>query len=884
MARRLAAEFSASVMRRSSWFSVISTFKPLALRPNALGACHFYSKDTSSSLNTPLSPTLQEYLRIKERHPAALLLYQIGDFYEAFGADALRFSAMADVKLCERSKPNATPMTGVPVRSVSLYIERLVRQGMSVVLYDQVALSATDESTRMVRRLSRLVTPGTVLEEGAVSSKDNRFILAISRDKKTVEADAFSLAWADVSTGAFHVHRIETANPDVTDAIKRVIESVAPVEILLDARHFTENTWLVPFAQKLLITHSFVASAPIDEVQSYELLFKERVNASTLDSACVVLLNYLFSLNIASEALFDVPSQFNEGSHLALDENIFHALEIFKNTRDGSEKGSLFDLLDRTVTGCGSRLLRQRLKYPSTEVGLITHRLDCIDFFRSQPSFVTAFRDAVRKLPDFERALQRIAVARSLIPVSDLHGVLTTLRTIRALGTLLKEQRAAEVPVLRHLWQATAGFGELEQVLSSALSPTVTSTAAARNDEESGFIREGFDVHLDELRTARETLHDQAAICFLKLKQSLPSVSMQLIKKPQSWLVETRTPLEDSLGLKFEGSTGKLFRYKYADLEALYEKSLLSQLLFKKRETEIFANLKTQISAHAAQFKRFSVAVSELDVAAAMASFHTFCRPQITEASEQVSAPPGQKLVLQDSFHPVLEQTLACKFKNVVRNSCVLHENDFWLITGPNMGGKSTFLRQIALTVVLGQAGLYVPAEAASFSPFSSLFCRIGSADDITRDKSTFMAEMHEIADIFKRATANSLVLMDEIGRGTSFDDGVALSRAISEHLLQKVRAVVIFATHFHELATTLPAAVRRYKTTALLSATDGICFSYKMELGTSRHSYGIEVAELAGLPDAVIARARALKDGNLLETSLQQQPQSNGSCVVASA
>lgn len=238
----------------------------------------------------------------------------------------------------------------------------------------------------------------------------------------------------------------------------------------------------------------------------------------------------------------------------------------------------------------------------------------------------------------------------------------------------------------------------------------------------------------------------------------------------------------------------------------------------------------------------------------------------------------------RDSFHPVLEQTLAYKFKNVVRNSCVLHENDFWLITGPNMGGKSTFLRQIALTVVLGQAGLYVPAEAASFSPFSSLFCRIGSADDITRDKSTFMAEMHEIADIFKRATANSLVLMDEIGRGTSFDDGVALSRAISEHLLQKVRAVVIFATHFHELATTLPAAVRRYKTTALLSATDGICFSYKMELGTSRHSYGIEVAELAGLPDAVIARARALKDGNLLETSLQQQPQSNGSCVVASA
>lgn len=838
----------------------------------------------SISIAPALSPIVKEYLAVKQLHPNAFVLYQIGDFYEIFGTDAIKFSAIADVQLCNSlskgtEKRKKIPMTGVPVRSVEIYMERLLKKGHSVAIYDQYI--AAEGVPKIRRRISRLITPGTVVEQELLSGVSRpRWLMAVCNVRGSEgEIIGIEASWADISTGAVYW---SNCCKSVGDFV-RLLGVVSPAEVVFDGESVGKEDEIV---QKVKVPYSFVVvgeevarggsslficsdakAKEEDALEENASALKESAYHSTnANPALRILSGHLWGQSICTAPVFHAPVHFDSASKMLLDSSLPLALEMFKSPRrseeGSSDAGTLFGCLDKCCTSAGSRLLAERLMQPSRVKQEIEFRLDLVEAFASKAGEVDALEEMKRNLasfPDVERSLQRVLLGKCAGIIQDMQRISRALSCAVRIQALLREN-AKNLKKFHHVFDYLEGkFADFSPLLQTLQAAIVVEEQLSSRLEEGNFIRKSFDAELDALKVANEKTLQRLKVLELEYRKRSQNFSLKIVveKKTLGWFVECSSPIPSTLEneFKLESSSARTMRYRTAALDEMFREHSSTAERIIARELEVFQGIRQLVASYGPKIKTLASAIAEIDLSLAISQIPTLVRPTFVGAQEP--------MLIKGAFHPVVAESQTRQFKNFVTNNVKLDPADFCLITGPNMGGKSTFLRQTAIISIMAQAGLFVPASEAQLRIFDNVFCRIGSADDISRDQSTFMVEMQEVAHIFQRASSSSLILLDEVGRGTSYSDGLALTIAICKHLMQAIRGTVLFATHYHELDLHLPAEpqVKRLKSAAFVDAEGNFVFSYKILPGSSKESFGIEVAGLAGIPTAVLEQARLNKE-----------------------
>lgn len=778
--------------------------------------------------------TQAEYQAIQERHPGSLVFYQIGDFYELYGDQAHEFSRIAGVQLCRRAEESSMPMTGFPVRSLDAFLAKALRAGKRVVLVDQHRRAA-GERTQFERRVSRVITAGTAFEEALVERGAFSYLLAIRRVR-----EGFSLCWADLSVGS--IQHAVCSEP----SLERMVILIGPSEAVVDEE---SRRWAASLERRGVPVTLYSRDAERAEASS---LFVDEVEPEFLgNKAFSLLAGYLVGEGICRARIFQPPRRFNESAVMLLDESTVAALDLLPA---GGGRASLFALLDRCLTGLGSRLLGDRLRYPSTVPEEISVRLElqqAVSDLGAQNHRL--LRDVLRRMPDFERSLQRLLIRKEAGAPKDLATIFESLHLARELVAQLEGMRPAggAAVLVEYLISGLSSASGLHEG-RKMLAPQPPLRASDGN-----LILPGCDPLLDSLLAEMEALNREAELyknaLRMELLQSCGAKCQVVTKDAREWFVESNRSLDHS-DLRFRSLSGKSqHRYQLVSEEALGLSGRIAALAEKivQQEVSIFESAVGKVCAAAAALKALAFAVSELDLALAIASFG-FSRPLVARQPEAF-------LRIRGGRHPVLEAVQAAQLRNFVPNDCDVGAGDLLFITGPNMGGKSTFLKQAALIAIMAQAGLFVPAERASLSPFDGVFCRMGAGDAIARDQSTFMVELAEVKNILDRSTKNSLVLLDELGRGTDYHDGAALAAAICSHLKASVGCTVLFSSHYHLLPRVLPPSARCLCSTATV-AGGRLVLSHKILPGVASCSFGLEVAALAGLPPSVLEAAASYR------------------------
>jgi DNA mismatch repair protein MutS len=824
------------------------------LRANTVERFPHAMSQTAPLAASALSPGMQQYFEIKSRHEEYLLFYRMGDFYELFFEDAVRAAGLLGIALTKRGKigEEDIPMCGVPAHAVDQYLEKLVAEGVKVALCEQLEDPAEAKKRggkSVVRRdVTRIITPGTLTEEGLLSPTESNYLAALVQCE-----EEWALAWADISTGEFQVSA--TAPTRLAMDMARL----NPREVLLGER-LVATAFHAPALAEYAPRLTRLPEAALHPVRASEQLaryygrdahdpFAELSPAER--TACGVLLEYLALTQKSAAPRMDAPHRQHCATTLMMDAATRRNLELVV-TGSGGKKGTLLHVMDETLTAPGARLLTARLMNPLAEPGAIAARLDAVEFLVERPALRSSLRDALRHMPDMERALGRLLMGRGT--PRDLLALRDGLHTATALGVFLHAAQNAPPPTVLEAIGAECGeHSALVEALSSAL--TDDAPAAAR---DGGFIRPGYHAALDEFRALRDEARrvvaalqaryaSESGIASLKIKHNnllgyFIEVTRIHEKKIPAEFIHRQT-MKDALRF----STPELAATERGIAEAA-ERAL-------RLELELFEQLLARMRDAAERILLAARAAAALDVAAGMAELavrRRYCRPTLTADT---------RLFITRGRHPVVEAMLETRGEQFIRNQCALEESRrLWLLTGPNMAGKSTFLRQNALIVLMAQTGSFVPAGAAEIGVVDRLFSRVGASDDLARGHSTFMVEMVETAIILAQATARSFVILDEIGRGTATFDGLSIAWAVAEHLHDRVGCRTLFATHYHELtqlAETLPAL--SCHTMRVKEWKGDVVFLHEVKEGTADRSYGIHVARLAGLPEPVIARARAV-------------------------
>ena len=781
---------------------------------------------------------MTQYLGIKAEVPDALLFYRMGDFYELFFEDAVAAAATLDIALTKRGEHGGEPipMCGVPVHAHENYLARLIRAGHRVAIAEQVEdpAEAKKRGSKSVvaRAIVRIVTPGTITETALLEPKRSNWLAALAGT-----SDAAGLAWLDLSTGAFHTRAGSVAE------LKGEIARLAPAELLVPEGHATKGT-----------------TRPATDFSSAraEATLKSRFGVATLDgwgdfsgpelAAAGALLAYVQETARSAAPLILPPRQELPGSRMAIDAATRASLEL---QRSGS-RHSLEAAIDRTVTAAGARQLGQDIAAPLTDPGAIIARLDLVEWFIADPLTRTGTRDTLAGLPDIARALARLTIGRW--SPRDLGQLSTGLARALALRHALTT-RAAPTELLTETLEAIgSGLGALVEQLARTLvdEPPI---------ELPGAIRPDFDAALDALRdtakdgrsavVALETrLKAETGITALKIRHNnvlgyhieVPAQRADPLLRADSGFIHRQTmagavrfssPELGELGTKIAQAADHALAAEAAHLEELRETAL----------------------AHTASIAATAAALARLDVAAALAELaasENWCRPTV-DASTAFHIESGR--------HPVVELAVRKSGTRFTPNDCDLSaDRRVWLVTGPNMAGKSTFLRQNALIAVLAQAGSHVPAATAHIGVVDRLYSRVGAADDLAEGRSTFMVEMVETAAILTGATNRSLVILDEVGRGTSTYDGLAIAWAVLEAVHDDLQSRCLFATHYHELVPLTAKLASLASVTVKVREWKGdLVFLHQVAPGAADKSYGLAVARLAGVPAPVLARARAV-------------------------
>ncbi len=802
------------------------------------------------------TPVMAQYLAIKRDHPDCLLFYRMGDFFELFFDDAVQAAGALDIALTKRGRHlgEDIPMCGVPVHSHEAYLARLIRQGFKVAICEQTedpAEARRRGGKALVRRdVVRIVTAGTLTEDTLLDSRRHNYLAACAE-----AGGALGLAWADISTGDLETQPVDGRDLETALARLEPGELIVP-EPLLQRPGFPAiaNAW----RQRL----TPLPASRFDSVNGRRRL-EALYGVGSLDAfgaferaeiaAAGALVDYIALTQKGSLPRLGRPQRLTTGSVMAIDAATRRNLELTRSLA-GERKDSLLGVVDRTVTGPGARLLAARLTAPPTDVETIKRRLDMAQFFVDDPRLRQATREILKRCPDIERALSRLSLGRG--GPRDLAAVRDGLALAAWLGEELAADGLSGRPHDLDACLSDLGHhGPLVDVLSRALAAELPLFA-----RDGGFVAAGYRADLDEQRRLRDNARQliarlqaryvaETGVQALKIRHN--NVLGYFIEVPAKQAA--RMPSAAAAAFILRQSMANAARYttvELGDLEARMARAGDGALAI---ELAVFNDLVGAVTADAEAIARAASALAALDVAAGFADLAAdggYCRPVVDDSLE---------FDVQGGRHPVVEAALARDQESTfVANDCYLAAGHrLWLITGPNMAGKSTFLRQNAIIALMAQAGSFVPADAARIGVVDRLFSRIGAADELARGRSTFMVEMVETAAILHQAGPRAFVIFDEIGRGTATFDGLSIAWAVVEHLHEVNRCRALFATHYHEL-TALAAKLDDLAcyTMRVKEWRGDVVFLHEVAAGAADRSYGVHVGQLAGLPAAVVARA----------------------------
>ncbi|HWA18687.1 MAG TPA: DNA mismatch repair protein MutS [Devosia sp.] len=804
----------------------------------------------------PITPMMGQYLEIKSVNPGYLLFYRMGDFYEMFFEDAEIASAALGIVLTKRGKHQGRdiPMCGVPVHAAQDYLKKLIAQGHRVAICEQVEDPAEAKKrggkSPVKRDVVRLVTAGTITEDDLLPARGSNFLAALAMLRHG-EAD-FALAYADVSTGDLAVVAL------APDAIGDELARIAPAELLLSA-----TTEAALKEMKLALDGPALVRLSAEEFDSSRggKRIAAQFTAAEVDptafsraerSALGALLGYITESQKGVALALRPPAAEAVATHMAIDAATRASLELFETAR-GDKRGTLLSEIDCCVTPAGSRLLARRLAAPLAEPGPVNDRLDAVTALLDAPILAARLRQSLKSIPDLSRALTRLALDRG--------GPRDLLAVARAIAGAVELAEA-----MARLERPPAELADIATALAAAPQPLAAELLRALDEEppllarDGGFVRRGYDEALDAERAlASETravvaalqarLVGETDVKSLKIRHNgqlgyfieVPAAhGMKLVEEPYRATFIHRQTMSNAMRF----TTPEL-----AELEGriarAHEKAL-------EIELAIFAKLLEATLAQTDALRTLADTLAALDVTAGLAHLaatRAFCRPVVDSSLA---------FVIEGGRHPVVETTVKAEHQIFVANDTDLSGGALWLVTGPNMGGKSTFLRQNALIAILAHIGSYVPATSAHIGVIDRVFSRVGASDDIAHGRSTFMVEMVETAAILNRATAKSLVILDEIGRGTATFDGLSIAWAAAEALHNETGCRALFATHFHEITALAKTLARVRNVTMAVREWEGeVVFLHEVQSGAADRSYGIQVARLAGLPESVLARAR---------------------------
>ncbi len=808
---------------------------------------------------------MAQYLAAKADHADALVFFRMGDFYELFFEDAEKASAAVGITLTRRGQHGGEPipMAGVPWHQAENYLSKLIRAGFKVAICEQLEDPAEAKkrgSKSIVQRgVVRVVTPGTLTEEGLLDARAANRLAAVA-----FSGDAAAIAWADVSTGAFETRSVNAAE------VEGEVAALAPAELLVvdaDSGKVSEAARIIGAALTFRPAVKADAKAAARRIKAaFEVAALDAFGefADVELSAMGLLLDYIELTQAGAAPRLMPPRRNAERAFMAIDAATRAALEIERSVRGGRD-GSLLGCVDRTVTAAGGRLLAERLARPLTDVGGINTRLDAVQFFIDARERRAGVRDELRAAGDLARALTRLALGRGgprdLAALRDgLHA--GDRAAARCLG-LAGEGPAAINEACAALTLVThAESASLAQTLERALAPDLPLLA-----RDGGFIAAGYDAALDETRALRDdsrkviaalqaSYAEETNIAGLKLKHN-NVLGYHIDATPKQAEALMAPPLNARfIHRQTNASSIRFTTTELAELDAKISRAGEAALA---RELALFKDFAARAAAAETPIRAAAEALAGLDVAAALAEWAEetqATRPEIDETTA---------LLAEGARHPVVEQGVRREGQGFTPNDARLDAEGksgprLMVVTGPNMAGKSTYLRQIALLAVLAQAGAYVPARKLRLGVVDRVFARVGASDDLARGRSTFMTEMVETAAILNQAGARALVVLDEIGRGTATFDGLAIAWAVAEHLHEANRCRAVFATHYHEL--TRLAEKLEAGTNAHLRAKEwkgDLVFLHEVAPGPADRSYGIQVAKLAGLPRSAVERARTV-------------------------
>ena len=804
-----------------------------------------------------VTPMMAQFLGLKADHPNDLLFYRMGDFYEMFFDDAVSASEALDIALTKRGKHDGAdiPMCGVPVRAAEGYLLTLIRKGFRVAVCEQMEDPADAKkrgSKSVVKRdVVRLVTPGTLTEDALLEARRHNFLTSYAQLRDTA-----ALAWADISTGAFNV--MPLPNGRLSPELARL----APSELIVSEVPEAELSTLV---SDLGISLTPLSRASFDSAAS-EKRVCDLFSVASLDgfggfgraeiSAMGALIDYLQITQKGKLPLLQSPVREAPDRIVQIDAATRRNLEL-THALGGGRAGSLLSVIDRTATPGGARLLEQRLSSPSRSLDVIHARLSSIDFAVEQSRISANLRDSLRKTPDLNRALSRLSLGRG--GPRDLAAIRNGLEQAGNIAGICADTQLPDL--LAGAAQSLTGFEDLASLLDAALIAEPPLLA-----REGGFIAPGHNAELDEARILR----DEGRSVIAKLQQKYArhtDISTLKIKHNNvlGYFIETTAthagrmlaaPLSETY--IHRQTTANQVRFTTVELSEIETRILNAGNQALEIEKSLYQELERAVLEQSPLLHAAARGLAEIDLATALGDLargENWCRPTVDNS---------RAFHITDGRHPVVEHALRTQAGDAfIANNCDLSADQnaaIWLLTGPNMSGKSTFLRQNALIALLAQMGSYVPAKSAHIGTISQLFSRVGASDDLARGRSTFMVEMVETAAILNQADDRALVILDEIGRGTATYDGLSIAWATLEHLHEVNRSRALFATHYHELTELAATLDGVDNATVAVKEWEGeIIFLHEVRNGAADRSYGVQVAQLAGLPSSVVERARAV-------------------------
>nr|WP_237073411.1 DNA mismatch repair protein MutS [Prosthecochloris sp. GSB1] len=815
---------------------------------------------------------MRQYLEVKDRYPEFLLLFRVGDFYESFFDDARRVSEALNIVLTRRSNGSTAdiPMAGFPHHACEGYIARLVKKGFKVAVCDQV--EDPSQAKGIVRReITDIVTPGVIYSDRILDDRHNNYLCALVF-RKTGRQHLAGIAFIDVTTAEFRIAEVPV------ERTSDILQSINPSEILISSR---DREYRQLFARVL---SSSVVVTELDEwmfsgENASQVLSKHFRTHSlkgfgieaveTARIAAGVILQYLAETQQNRLQYITTIALVDSRDYMTLDQQTKRNLEIISSMQDGSTSGSLLQVIDMTRNPMGARLLRRWLLRPLKSVSAIRQRLGAVDALFSHEPLRAKVGEMLGGINDLERVLARIATFRTM--PREVRGLGASLAKLPGLQELLRDSPGER---LRELGAQLVPMSVIVETIDRAVEPD-----AGASLRDGGYIRGGFDPELDELRSVASSAKGR----LMEIQQSERSRTGISTLKVQynrvfGYYIEVSKANSDKVPDDYEKKQTLVNaeRYTIAALKEYEEKILTAEERSQALEQRLFRELCSSIAAEAETIQRNAGIVAELDCLCSFASAaaeYGYVRPTVSEHGD---------LAIKGGRHPVLERILDVG-EPYVPNDCELNDRQRMLVvTGPNMAGKSSFLRQNGLIVLLAQVGSFVPAESAEIGLVDRIFTRVGASDNLASGESTFLVEMNEAASILNNATDKSLILLDEIGRGTSTYDGMSIAWAMSEYIHSIIGARTLFATHYHELAELEErfAGICNFNA-SVVETGDKVVFLRKIVRGASDNSYGIEVARMAGMPSGVISRAKEIlagmekSDAHIPASSVQGEPQS---------